>query len=223
MCIRIFFLLIFFISFKTLVFAQSETQLPNDTRWVTESSEYVAICEQIYMNAWFVLRQRLQNLEEPCIIMDLDETVLDNSQYQVDLYQKSETFNIKSWNKFVKKEVSTLVPGVKDFILRYKKNKKAKIIYISNRDHITLKATKNNMKQLGIYFEDDIYLLKKDETDTKIIRREEVLKGTGRMESHGAKEVIAYFGDAMGDFPNDKKYQFSINKFIFPNPMYGKW
>ena len=43
------------------------------------------------------------------------------------------------------------------------------------------------------------------------------------MESHGAKEVIAYFGDAMGDFPNDKKYQFSINKFIFPNPMYGKW
>ena len=204
MCIRIFFLLIFFISFKTLVFAQSETQLPNDIRWVTESSEYVAICEQIYMNAWFVLRQRLQNLEEPCIIMDLDETVLDNSQYQVDLYQKSETFN-------------------NDHHMIQKKNKKAKIIYISNRDHITLKATKNNMKQLGIYFEDDIYLLKKDETDTKIIRREEVLKGTGRMESHGAKEVIAYFGDAMGDFPNDKKYQFSINKFIFPNPMYGTW
>ena len=81
---------------------------------------------------------------EPVIIMDLDETVLDNSEYQVELFEKSETYNSKSWNKWVKKEISTLVPGAKDFIVRYKKHENAKIIYLSNRDKVTLKATKNN-------------------------------------------------------------------------------
>ena len=37
------------------------------------------------------------------------------------------------------------------------------------------------------------------------------------------KKIIAYFGDALGDFPEDEKYKFGVNNFIFPNPMYGKW
>ena len=78
------------------------------------------------------------------------------------------------------------------------------------------------MKKLGIYFEDDIFLLRKNKEDTKIIRRKEVLNGNNRMEDYGAQKVIAYFGDAIGDFPRNKKYKFSKNKFIFPNPMYGQ-
>ena len=155
--------------------------------------------------------------------MDLDETVLDNSQYQIDLFNKSEKYNPKSWNKWVKREEAKLVPGSKDFILRFKKIKGAKIIFLSNRDNTTLMATKNNMKDLGIFFRDDIFLLRLDKDDTKVIRREEVLLGKNRMKTYGAKKIIAYFGDAMGDFPEDKNYMFGINKFIFPNPMYGKW
>ena len=33
--------------------------------------------------------------------MDLDETVLNNSQYQVEISRKGETFNMKSWAKWV--------------------------------------------------------------------------------------------------------------------------
>ena len=114
-------LIFLFFCFVTLLFssrsdAQDLEKLPNDTRWVTQSLEYKAICKQTYIMAWRSMRNKLRNIEQPVIIMDLDETVLDNSQYQVELFQKAKKFNLSSWNKWVKKEVSKLVPGSKEFI-----------------------------------------------------------------------------------------------------------
>ena len=122
-----------------------------------------------------------------------------------------------------KKEEAKLIPGAKQFILKYKQNPNSRIIYLSNRSSETLESTKNNMKKLGIYFENDIFLLRKNKSDTKVIRRKEVLSGSGRMNQYGSQKIIAYFGDAIGDFPKSKEYRFSKNKFIFPNPMYGQW
>ena len=221
--------LIFILLLPFCIFSQDtpipelDQDLPNDIKWVTQSSEYKTLCEQIYRSASLSIRNRVSKSDNPVIVMDLDETVLDNSQYQVELFLNSEKYDIDTWNKFVKKQISTLVPGAKNFITKYKNKKNAKIIFISNRSEETLKATKNNMKKLGVYFKDDIFLLRKDESDTKIIRRNEVFTGSGRMKKHGSQTIIAYFGDAIGDFPNDVGYAFSINKFIFPNPMYGKW
>ena len=215
--------------FPLLIVSQNNTiinnksELPNDIKWVTSSSEYVILCEQIYRTAWLEIKTKLLAMDYPVIIMDLDETVLDNSEYQINLFSKREEYNITSWNRFVKKEISTLVPGAKEFIKKYKQKINAKIIYISNRDASTLKATINNMQALGVYFEDDIFLLKQDKNDSKVIRRQEVFSGSSRMQIYGSHKIIAYFGDAAGDFPNDEKYEFGINKFIFPNPMYGKW
>jgi len=197
--------------------------LPNDVRWVTKSQEYINLCQQIYHTATIeVVKQSVKN-NQPIIVMDLDETVLDNSKYQIELFQNGSKYDIDSWNNWVKTEVSDLVPGAKEFIIHYKKNPNARIIYLSNREHKTLTATKNNMKKLGIYFDDDIFLLKKNNDDTKVIRRNEVLNGTKRMRKYGPQQVVAYFGDAVGDFPENEKYIFGRNKFIFPNPMYGKW
>ena len=213
----------FFVSSQNDNLLEKNPNIPNDVKWVVNSSEYIFLCEQIYRTAWLSIKHKLLVMDSPVIIMDLDETVLDNSVYQINLFIKGENYKANSWNRFVKKEISTLVPGAKAFIEKYKKNTNAKIIYISNRDASTLAATKNNMKALGIYGEDDIFLLKKDKNDSKVIRREEVFTGTGRMKTYGSQKIIAYFGDAVGDFPNDEKYEFGINKFIFPNPMYGEW
>ena len=198
-------------------------KIPNDVRWVIDSREYYDICHQTYLSATRVLKKELKRTKNPIIVMDIDETVLDNSGYQVDLFNNQSEYNPSTWNEWVNKEISQLVPGAKRFILNYKKNKNARIIYISNRSAETLEATKNNMYKLGIYFKEDIFLLRKDKSDTKILRRKEVLEGLGRMEAYGPQDVIAYFGDAIGDFPVNEKYQFSKNKFIFPNPMYGEW
>ena len=202
---------------------EGDIKLPNDVRWVTQSCEYTSLCEQIYSSAGLVLKNQFEGVDRPLIVMDLDETVLNNAQYQVELFENYETYNSTSWNVWVNKELATAIPGVKTFIKDFKEKYKGQIVFISNRDASSLKATQNNLNSLGLLYEDDVFLLRKDKKDTKIVRRNEVLEGTGRMESYGPNRVLAYFGDQIGDFPSDTTFVFSLNKFMFPNPMYGKW
>ena len=216
-------ILLIFTFLFTLIFCDS-SKLPNDVRWVVSSKEYKQLCEQVYDHAQYVCMMKSNfyksntMFKTPAIVMDLDETVLDNSQYQVELFDKGESFNMESWAKWVLREEANLVPGAKEFI-DYIRSIDIQIIFISNRMHERLDATKSNMRKLGILEDDDIFLLRLDKKDTKVIRREEVLAGTNRMKNYGKFDVMAYFGDASGDFPLDN----SSNYFIFPNPMYGKW
>ena len=154
--------------FSIEICAQTNEQLPNDTRWVRESVEYKSICEQTYMTAWTSLSKYRDKMTDAVIVMDLDETVLDNSIYQEQLHKKSQSFTHRSWNEFVKLEISGLVPGAKDFILKYKTNMKGTIVFISDRDAATLKATKNNLKSLGILFDEDVFLLKRIKATAKM-------------------------------------------------------
>ena len=74
-------------------------KLPNDIRWVVKSEEYEMICNQTYDLAKSRLKEiylELDDISGKAIIMDLDETVLNNSQYQVEISRKGETFNMKS-------------------------------------------------------------------------------------------------------------------------------
>jgi len=202
----------------------STEKLPNDIRWVVASSEYGQLCEQVYDHATYVCRvksgfyQSNSMFKKPAVVMDLDETVLNNSQYQVEIFNKQESFNMESWSDWVLREEATLIPGAKDFI-DYIRSLNIQIIFISNRMDERLDATKSNMKKLEIYDESDIYLLRLNKSDKKAIRRNEVVNGNNRMKQYGSFDVMAYLGDAKGDFPIDSKTNF----FIFPNPMYGKW
>ena len=202
---------------------KEDAKLPNEVRWVSQSSEYTYLCEQIYSSAASVLQNQLEGIDRPVIVMDLDETVLNNAQYQVELFEKSETYNPTSWNAWVNKELASAVPGAKPFILEFKQKYKGRIVFISNRDASTIKATRNNLDSLDLLFEEDVFLLRKDKKDTKSVRRNEVLEGIGRMERYGPNKVLSYFGDQIGDFPSDTTFVFSLNKFMLPNPMYGKW
>ena len=209
---------------KKLDSANTETKLPNDIRWITNSSEYKILCEQTYKNAWDNLSEVLKNANsQSAIIMDLDETILDNSDYQVGLTEKNESYKPESWFVWVNQEEAKLVPGAKAFIDSVRTTK-TRLIFLSNRMAKNELPTINNMKQLSIYEEDDIFLLRIDKPDKKHIRRAEVIDGTGRIKDIGPLTVLAYFGDARHDFPDpDDYYSFDKNMFMFPNPMYGKW
>ena len=196
-------------------------KLPNDIRWVVKSDEYEMICNQTYDLAKSRLKEiylESDDISGKAIIMDLDETILNNSQYQVEISRKDETFNMKSWAKWVNRSEASLVPGAKEFI-DLARDIGIQLIFISNRMDKRLDSTKKNMKSLNIFSDDDIYLLRLDRKDKKTIRRNEVFKGENRMSEYGPFDVVMYFGDAMGDFEEKDFY----NNFIFPNPMYGKW
>ena len=199
-------------------------KLPNDIRWVVKSDEYSSLTEQIYNMAWVKIKKKIKKCkkENLAIIMDLDETVLDNSGYQLYLTEQGEQYTPATWDEWVVKQQAKLVPGAYDFIKKVQ-SKNIQLIYISNRMDARVEETKNNMESLGVLSEDDIFLLRIDKADKKTVRREEVYSQTGRMEGKSSYKIIAYFGDAMGDFPTNKTSNFGNEYFIFPNPMYGKW
>ena len=200
------------------------TKLPNDVRWVTNSSEYQLLCEQTYYNAWNNLSTTLKTADsQTAIVMDLDETVLDNSKYQIGLVKKNQSYNPESWSLWVNLKEAELVPGAKQFIDSVRTTN-VRIIFLSNRMAKNELPTMENMKTLNIYETDDIFMLRIDKPDKKHIRRSEIINGTGRISEIGPLKVLAYFGDARHDFPDpDDYYKFGYNMFMFPNPMYGKW
>ena len=215
-----------YILISLLIFSLSICdKLPNDIRWVVNSNEYEALCNQTYYMASLQLDKILKKNRKNrnlAIVMDLDETVLDNSQYQVENNKKNQTFNMDSWSDWVLREEAKLVPGVKKFINKIRKNN-IQLIFISNRMHKRLRATKNNMIKIGLHSKNDIYLLRKNKNDKKNIRRQEIYNSSGRMKEFKSFKVVQYFGDAMGDFPLLENNEFGKSQYILPNPMYGKW
>jgi len=192
--------------------------------WVTKSREYKAVCLQTYANAWEKVAAAAKKQKGPwAIVMDLDETVLDNSGYQRHLEARGEAYSQESWEVWVLKKEAALVPGAKEFISKVRALPRARIIFISNRYARNTNPTRVNLQKLGIAGDNDIYLLRKEKADTKTIRQKEVLKGTGRMVKHGAFKVLAWFGDAAHDMPDDPKLKWGTHKFMLPNPIYGNW
>src|SRR5215510_12842712 len=66
----------------------------------------------------------------PAIIVDVDETILDNSAYQAWMTLKDTTFDPKTWNAYVKTVSSLAIPGAVEFA-KYADGRGVKVFYIS--------------------------------------------------------------------------------------------
>ena len=212
--------LVFFFCTQLLL---SEEKLPNDVRWVRESMEYANLCEQVFQEAVKKFR-RLTWAEQgpPAVVVDLDETILDNSTYQVERWKLGKGFTQESWSEWVNRMEADLVPGAAQFLKEMRKLD-VRVVFLSNRMQANLEPTRKNLKALGVLDPKDLFLLRLNEADTKTVRRQEVIEGTGRMKIPGAFTVVGYFGDQVGDFPTREKDRFGEFYFLLPNPMYGKW
>ena len=200
-----------------------DKKLPNEVRWMRESKEYKNLCRQIYRQAEEKISQQAkQEQGKLAVVIDLDETVMDNSQYQVERLKLGLGFTQESWSEWVNREEAGLVPGAKAFLNKARKLG-LRVVYLSNRMHANVKPTRQNLRALGVLDPEDLFLLRRNKEDTKEIRRSEVVSGKGRMKEAGPLKVVAYLGDQMGDFPAEVEEALGTRVFVFPNPMYGKW
>ena len=69
-----------------------------DTRWMRDSAEYWTLARQTYRTAEQAVRNEHKNHKKWAVVLDLDETVVDNSTYQIERKAYGETFELKSWN-----------------------------------------------------------------------------------------------------------------------------
>ena len=202
-----------------------EEKLPNDVRWVRQSTEHKTLCEQLFRQATVTILRTVKTEKSTgnlAVVVDLDETVLDNSLYQVERWKAGLSFTQDSWSDWVNRKEAGLIPGAKGFLSAVRK-KGVRVVFLSNRMNDNLEPTRGNLRLLGVLDSKDLFLLRLDKDDLKEVRRKEVTDGTGRMKKVGPLQVVGYVGDQMGDFPRVRTKDFGKTNFLLPNPMYGKW
>lgn len=199
------------------------------TNWYQTSGEARAL----YLQGYNVATQKLKEyLKTPhtkpySIVLDLDETVLDNSPYQAENIILGRGYDSKSWNEWVNMKKAKAVPGAKEFLQFADKNG-VKIYYISDRTESQLEATIENLRAEGIPVQanDSVLLKNKDDKSGKVNRREYVKNHT---------QLIMLFGDNLSDFDlfssksidernakvEELSKEFGDRFIIFPNPLYG--
>jgi 5'-nucleotidase (lipoprotein e(P4) family) len=168
----------------------------------------------------------------PAIILDVDQTVLDNIAYQARLIRNGTSYP-DGWIEWAKEEQAEFMPGAKEF-MEYALSKGVEVFFVTNRVLEIEQATINNFDKLGFRLSSKLDLiLSKGENgwgSNKTSRRELIAKDY---------RILMMFGDNFGDFvdieenllpPKDrvniaKKYKdyWGTSWYMFANPTYGAW
>jgi acid phosphatase len=134
----------------------------------------------------------------PAVIVDIDETVLDNSGYQAWMVLSGTTFDPKSWTAFVDTLSSRPIPGAVEF-LKYAEARGVKVFYISNRTAQEEESTRKNLEKHGFPLDPVL--------DTVLTARERPdwgsAKGTRRAHIARSYRVLLNVGDNFGDFVDE--------------------
>jgi len=162
------------------------------------------------------------------VVVDVDETVLDNSPHQAFIVINRLPFTPEVWTQWVNERKAKAIPGAAEF-LTYASGKGVKVFYVTNRDEIHRQATIDNLKQTGFPDASDETVLIRTTESGKEARRQKI------MEKH---RIVLLIGDNLNDLSNvferksvadrfaevDKTREMFGKKFIvLPNAMYGDW
>lgn len=181
-------------------------QLKPETDWVANSSEWRAEAEQVFADAERYISVVAQNREDGTwgVILDLDETVLNNVTYQVERDLSETSYSPETWYAWTQREEATLVPGAASFI-EFVNARGGHIAFVTNRRDTEQLATERNLAALG---------LKRSE-DFQVFLTRALPNAPGDKEARFALvpimldaqgypdvEIVAYVGDNKGDKPS---------------------
>lgn len=194
------------------------------------SAEYKALAYQAYNVARLRLDQflKLQTPKPKAIMTDIDETILDNSPYQVHQALLGKDYDSKSWHQWTALADAYPVPGAPAFF-QYAASKGVEVFYVTNRDEAERKATIENLRKYNFPNADNEHLLLQTNTSSKVERRNQIMKDY---------TLIMQFGDNLNDFSgafekgsiaerdravNSYQVEFGNSFIVIPNPSYGEW
>ena len=201
-----------------------------EVHWARTAAEYRALALQAYHVGWEKVQEHAEGLESGswAVIMDADETVLDNSDFERRIAETGTPFEEPMWDAWVMEEAAELVPGAGEFIERVE-SAGGRIAIVTNRDERLCPATRRNLAELGVH---PAVMLCETDTGEKEPRFRMVREGTAS-DTLPPLEIVAWFGDNIGDFPDleqsdrtgpaERFALFGERYFVLPNPMYGSW
>lgn len=210
------------------------TYIEGAVLWQQSSGERRALSYQAFTLARMMLDRDLKvnrrNRKPRAVIVDLDETILDNGLYQGRLLRDRVNYPT-GWTDWINRAEATAVPGAVEF-LRYASSRGVQVFYITNRNDAQKEGTATNLKKIGFPNVNNQTLLV--QTDPKNSSKEP------RRQSVGAKyRVLLLMGDNLNDFAKvfedsktvdsriaaaDRfKAEFGKRFIVLPNAMYGDW
>jgi len=222
------------------------TSILNAVLWTESAAEYRASALQTFAVARRALDQALADRnwagaeeetandpsQPPAIILDLDETVLDNSGAETRFVRSGITYDIKAWKQWVNESAAGAVPGATEF-LAYAKSRGVTPFYITNRELDEEAATLRNLELLHFPLAAD--------GSTLMVRGKNGFttsdKSPRRAAVAASYRVLLVLGDDLNDFvaANGKTAAereqilgrtaewWGTRWFILPNPMYGSF
>ncbi|MFH2096184.1 MAG: 5'-nucleotidase, lipoprotein e(P4) family [Bacteroidota bacterium] len=202
------------------------------TLWYQKSAEMRACSYQAYNLARFRLIENKNLCAEKskpfAVVLDIDETVLDNSPFEANCVLKGAGYSKESWMEWTRQANADALPGAVEFTI-FARSEGIEVIYISNRRTEEMKVTIDNMTALGFANADSSHLLLRTAESSKKARRETVFE---------KYTVLLSIGDNLADFSeifesrnsnlgfglvDSLKADFGTKYLIIPNPMYGEW
>jgi len=216
--------------------------------WMHNAAEYQYIAETTYRSAGPAMIKALEDtsvtasLEQeamgdyeelpPAVVLDLDETVINNGPFQGHIIRNGKNFNYDTWKKWSDLEDAKPLSGAVEF-LKFARDNGVTPIFLSNRMASEESATIINLANIGIPTSREKVLLKdedghEDWTSDKRSRREYIAQ---------SYRILLLVGDDLNDFVSVKglsteqrdkkskpyKNRFGKTWFILPNPSYGTW
>jgi len=215
------------------------------TLWIQTSAEAAMLSEATFAAATSALEEALgdpyrsaldQGSEAAAlpvaVIVDVDETMIDNVAYQAELLVRGEGFAAASWRAWVNAAVAPPRPGAVAFA-RAAVERGVTIFYVTNRDPDQEAATRENLLRAGLPLHERV--------DTVLMENErpgwDRSKESRRAAIAAGYRVALLLGDDLNDFvPAERltaserrelaervRPHFGVDWFLFANPMYGSW
>jgi 5'-nucleotidase (lipoprotein e(P4) family) len=200
--------------------------------WQRTAAEHRAV----YLQTYEAASRRLEELAQAqppfswAVVLDADETVIDNSTYQKEREALGEGYTRDSWYAWVARREATLLPGALEF-LETARSLGGHIAIVTNRDAVVCLPTEDNLRALRVPF--DAVLCRPMKGDRSKDARFAALQNGTATKHLPPLRILLWVGDNVGDFPGgsqalrdapDAAFEpFGHRWFILPNPAYGSW
>lgn len=217
----------------------------NATLWIQTSAEYQATSEQTYRWGKTMLLEALKDpawtaaVEQnsvagkpPAVILDIDETALDNTAYQGRLLKAHELHSEENFTAFRNEQISRPIAGAVDFC-NFAREHHVQVFFTTNQ-RAPEEAIRGNLAKVGFQLDptEDTVLLSRErpewDSSDKTARRRFIAE---------KYRVILQFGDDFNDFVAaggksvadraallDRYHaNFGTKWFMLANPIYGSW
>ena len=219
----------------------------NAVLWMQTALEYEASAIQAYKlgeiqveaalkdRSWTAAVEQTGDVTalKPAVIVDIDETVLDNSYYQARMIRDNTAYSSTTWDPWVQEARATAIPGALAFAT-FVASRGVTIFYVTNRTANLEEATRRNLRHLGFPLTDGV-----DTVLTRGERPEWQTSAKGPRRAHVARDyrILLLVGDDLGDFvadaggtPAERQARTAPQAawwgerwIMLPNPTYGSW